>query len=180
MPATRSIPPLRTFGFLLKDVARLYLRNFERHSAGLGLTLEQCKVLSRLQRHEGVSQARLAELTDTDPMTLGRLLERMDAEGLVERQVDPADRRAHRLRLRGAALPVLDEIWRVADRSRAQALAGLSAADRAQLMKLMQRIHANLDALHPAPPEAPGAAPRPGRAQGAAKTARADASVVHP
>jgi MarR family transcriptional regulator for hemolysin len=141
--------PLRNLGFLLKDVARLYTRNFERHASGLGLTLDQCKVLCHLQRNEGISQVRLAEYTDTDPMTLGRLLDRMETDGLVERRPDPADRRARSLHLEAAAQPALEQIWDASDRARAQSLSGLNAADRAQLMKLLQRLHANLEALLP-------------------------------
>jgi MarR family len=78
---------LRYFGFLLKDISRLHSKNFERHSVTLTLTLTlaQCKVLPHLQRNEGVSQVRLAELADTDPMTLVRFLDRMERDGWVER-----------------------------------------------------------------------------------------------
>ena len=102
--------PLQNFGFLLKDVWRLCSCNFERLSAALGLTLSHCKVLAYLQRNEGVSQARLAFLTTTDPMTQARQLDRMAAEGLLERRADPTDWRAHCLHLLPAALPVLDEV----------------------------------------------------------------------
>ena len=147
---------LRTFGFLLKDVSRLFSRNFERHCAPIGLTLAQCRVLGYLQRHPGITQARLAELTDSDPMTLGRLLLRMEAAALVERRPDPNDRRAHSLHLGPEAEPLLDQIWRLSDRARAEALAGLGAADLGQLMALLQHIHRNLDALVPAAPERHG------------------------
>ncbi len=140
---------LSHFGFLLKDVSRLFSSNFERHSAGLGLSLAQCRVLGHLQRREGISQARLAELTDSDPMTLGRLLQRMEESGLVHRRPDPNDGRAHSLWLGAPALPLLDAIWQLSDRSRAEALDGLSAAELSQLMALLQRIHDNLEALQP-------------------------------
>lgn len=140
---------LRNFGFLIKDVARLYTRNFERHSTGLELTLAQCKVLGYLQRNQGISQVRLAELTDTGAMTMTRLVTRMQADGLIERRADPEDGRAHRLYLRPAAQAKLEEIWRVSDRARGETLAGLNEAERAQLMGLLQRVHANLDALMP-------------------------------
>jgi DNA-binding MarR family transcriptional regulator len=117
-------------------------------------------VLSYLQHNEGISQSRLAELTDTDPMTLVRLLDRMAADGLIERRVDPADGRAHCLYLSPGADSVLAQIWRHADRSRAESFAGLSAADRAQLVQLMQRVHANLDALMPGAADKSGTAPR--------------------
>lgn len=141
--------PLRNFGFLLKDVSRLYSLNFERHATELNLTLTQCKVLGYLQRNEGVSQARLAFLTDTDPMTLVRILDVMEAQGLIERRPDPEDRRARRLYLQAAALPVLREIWRVSDRARAESFSRMSVADRAQLLSLMQQMHTNLGALFP-------------------------------
>jgi len=140
-------------------VSRLHARNFERQSQELGLSLTQCQVLAYLQRHQGVSQARLAELLDMDPMTLGRLLERMAADGLVDRQADPQDRRAHRVMLQARALPLLDQIWQLADRARAQSLAGLSAAERSALMGLLQRVHGNLDALMPGAADTAAMAP---------------------
>lgn len=147
MASQRTLDALSSFGFLLKDVSRLFSRNFERHCGALGLTLAQCRVLGYLQRHEGVSQARLAELSDTDPMTLGRLLARMQADGLVERRPNPDDGRAHSLYLRPKAIPLLNEIWRLSDRARAEALAGLDADDRSHLMAVMSRIRDNLVAL---------------------------------
>ncbi len=155
---TGSIDPLRNFGFLIRDLSRLYARNFERHSVDLGLTLDQCKALCYLQRNEGISQVRLAYLTDIDPMTLGRLLERMAADGLIERRPDPSDGRAHQLFLLNQSSPVLEEIWRVSDDSRAESMAGLSGTEREQLLHLLQRLHVNLDEL------IPGAADRIGGA----------------
>lgn len=139
--------PLRNFGFLIKDVSRLSALNFQRHATELNLTVAQCKVLAYLQRNEGISQVRLAELTDTDPMTLARILERMEGDGWIERRPDPADGRARQLFLRPSAAPLLREMWRISDRARADAMAGLTAADRAQLMSLLDRIHSNLNAL---------------------------------
>ena len=168
MDSRQAIDALSNFGFLLKDVSRLFSRNFERHSAEIGLTLPQCRVLGYLQRNEGISQARLAELTDSDPMTLGRLLARMEAGALVERRQDPSDGRAHCLSLGPRAAPLLDEIWRLSERTRAAALTGLDAADRGQLMALLQRIRDNLDVPTPGAAETdrdPAAFAAPRRAQ---------------
>jgi DNA-binding MarR family transcriptional regulator len=158
--------PTRNFGFLLKDLSRLYSLNFERHGGELNLTLAQCKVLCYLQRNEGISQVWLANLTDTDPMTLARILCRMEADGLIERKPDPDDGRAHCLFLRAPALPVLEEIWRISDRARAESLSGLSAGERAQLMELMQRLHANLESLMPDAAPASGAPPGQAKKRG--------------
>ena len=138
---------LQNFGFLIRDVSRLSAKNFGRHARELEVTVSQCKVLAYLQRHEGISQVRLAELTETDPMTLVRTLDRMQQDGWIERRADPEDRRAYRLYLRDAARPVLQRIWKIADQSRAEALAALSAAEREQLLSLLQRVHARLSAL---------------------------------
>jgi DNA-binding MarR family transcriptional regulator len=142
---------IRNFYFLLKDVARLTARNFERHAAEvkLGLTLAQCRVLVYLQRNEGVSQVRLAYLTDTDPMTLVRILDRMERDGWLERRPDPSDRRARRLFLKPAAHTVLRQIWAIGDRSRGEALAGLDVGEKTQLLDLLERIHGNLNTLLP-------------------------------
>lgn len=142
-----SPDPLRQFGFLLKDASRLYSRNVERHLGGLGLTLAECRVLGHLQRREGICQAQLADLTETDPMTLGRLVTRMVDEGLIERRANPQDGRARSLYLGDKALALLDDMWLRADRARGEALAGLTGDERAQLTALLRRVHDNLEIL---------------------------------
>jgi DNA-binding MarR family transcriptional regulator len=149
MPPAPQSDPLSYFGFLIKDVSRLYSRNFERHSSVVGLTLMQSRVLSHLHRNEGISQVRLADLCDCDPMTLGRLIAKLEEDGLIERRPDPADGRARQLFLRPAALSVIKQIMQMAELARAEAMAGFSAADRSQLIALMVRLRANLNDLLP-------------------------------
>jgi MarR family transcriptional regulator for hemolysin len=140
---------LRNFGFLVRDVYRLYAKHFERYAREIELTLPQCKVLGHLSRNEGISQARLAELTDTDPMTLVRTLDRMQQDAWIERRPDPEDRRAHRLYLREAAKPIMQRMWKLADQARQDALAALSVAEREQLLALLERVHGALLQLEP-------------------------------
>jgi MarR family transcriptional regulator, transcriptional regulator for hemolysin len=142
-----SVDPLRNFGFVIRDVSRLYAAVFERAASELGLTLPQCKVLGHLARNEGISQARLAELSDTDPMTLVRILDRMQQDHWIERRHDPADRRAHRLYLRELARPVLNRMWKIADQCREESLVLLSTTEREQLMGMLERLHTTLVAL---------------------------------
>ena len=138
---------LRNFGFLMRDVSRLYASNFQHFARELGLTLPQCKVLGHLSRNEGISQARLAELSDTDPMTLVRTLDRMQQDQWIERRPDPADRRAHRLYLRDMAKPIVNRMWKIADQCRQEAMTDLSPAEREQLIDLLERLHGTLSAL---------------------------------
>jgi MarR family transcriptional regulator, transcriptional regulator for hemolysin len=152
---------LRTFGFLLKDATRLYVQRFEQRARRFGVTLPQCKALVFLSKNEGISQARLAELAETDPMTLVRILDRMEADGLVERRPDPSDRRAHRLYVTRKAAPFLDTVWHLADLTRAEAVEGISKKERELFIGILGRIHANLSAVADTPIEGEAG---PGRA----------------
>lgn len=145
MPA--AVDRLRNLGFLIRDVSRLYGRHFERRARDLELTLAQCKVLAHLSRNEGISQARLAELTETDPMTLVRTLDRMQQDQWIERRPDPADRRAHRLYLCEEAKPVLARMWKIADQARSEVISVLGAQECQQLLELLGRLHEQLQAL---------------------------------
>jgi MarR family transcriptional regulator for hemolysin len=149
---------LRNFGFLLKDLGRLYTRRFEERAEALHLTLPQCKTLGYLSRNEGVSQVRLGELTEIDPMSMVRILDYMEAEGWVERRADPSDRRARRLYIKDKARAILDEIWQLADATRTEFLAGLSVEESLRLIDMLERIHATARAIGAPPAAAPAVA----------------------
>jgi DNA-binding MarR family transcriptional regulator len=160
--------PTRHLGFLISSVTRLYVRLFERHSIELGLSLMQCKALSFLSRNEGASQARLAEHTETDPMMMVRILDRMESDGWIERRENPGDRRAYQLFLREAAKPILERIRTIAQRTEDEVLADFSAAEREQLTALLDRALARLltvdaAAARPAHHGPTSAADKPGR-----------------
>ncbi|MGH8137456.1 MAG: MarR family winged helix-turn-helix transcriptional regulator [Steroidobacteraceae bacterium] len=142
---------LRNFGFLLKELSRRYVLRFEQRAREISLTLPQCKVLVRLEDNEGASQARLAELTDVEPMTMVRILDRMEADGLLERRPDPDDRRARCLYLTLKAKPLLEQIWRVSELTRAETFAGIGRPDRELFMSVLERMHGNLCALNDQP-----------------------------
>src|SRR5260370_34215067 len=83
-----------TLGFLLHDAARLLRRRFEQNARGSGLTRSQWQVLGYLANNEGIHQSRLADLLEIEPITLGRIIDKLQALGLIERHPDPSDRRA--------------------------------------------------------------------------------------
>jgi MarR family transcriptional regulator for hemolysin len=161
----------RRFGFLLKDVSRLYAQRFEQHAASLGLTLAQCKALMRLVDCEGVSQVRLAELTDVDPMTLVRILDRMEAEGWLERRKDPRDRRVRCLYLTSAAKPLLDDIRHLIDVTWEDAFAGIPKQKSDLVMELLDTVRSNFITLGTLPTA--GTAPLARRSVGGRTAARA-------
>lgn len=133
-----------TFGFLLYDTARTLRREFDRRTRSVGLSRAKWSVLAHLSRNEGIRQAGLAEILDISPITLTRHLDRLEKEGLVERRADPEDRRAYRLYLTDAAGPALDTLLALAEQTRATALAGLTDAEREELMRLLHKVRCNL------------------------------------
>jgi MarR family transcriptional regulator, transcriptional regulator for hemolysin len=138
--------PSRTLGFVLNDVARLMRKRFEQcaRAASLGLTRAQAAVLANLARQEGINQASLAQILELEPITLARLLDRLQAAGLIERRPDPKDRRAHLLYLTQAAFPLLDRIFSLAAAVREDALAGIEEHDRILLLDMMLKMRGNL------------------------------------
>lgn len=94
----------------LYDVARLMRTRFDRWARTYGMTRAQGVILARLSRQPGMTQNEMAGLCEVEPITVGRLVDRLEARGLLERRLDPADRRIRRLHLLPAAEPILKEI----------------------------------------------------------------------
>jgi DNA-binding MarR family transcriptional regulator len=141
------VDPLRNFGFLLGELGRKYVQRFEQNARELGLTLPQCKVLVFLEKNQGMNQAKLAELADIEPMSMVRILDRMESNGLLVRRADPGDRRARCLYLTPKATPLLDEIWRLSDLTRSEIFFGIGRESRTALLKMMERMHDNITSV---------------------------------
>ena len=137
----------RSLGFLLADVSRLVRRRFDGRARTLALTRAQWRVLAQLRRREGINQTELAEIMEIETITLGRHIDRLETKGWVERRRDPADRRAWKLFLKPKAQPVLDRMRELSEATRQEALSGISAADREQLIELLLKIKSNMLAL---------------------------------
>lgn len=134
----------RAFGFVLHEAARLLSKRFDQKARAIGLTRAQCSVLFRLSMQEGLNQARLAELMEMEPISLARLVDRMEQAGWIERRADPADRRARRLYMTAKAKPVFERMIAVGLETRGEALAGISQADRDRMINLLIRVRRNL------------------------------------
>jgi MarR family transcriptional regulator, transcriptional regulator for hemolysin len=99
----------------LYDVARLMRTRFDRWARAYGMTRAQGVILARLARQPGMTQNEMAGLCEVEPITVGRLVDRLESRGLLERRLDPSDRRIRRLHLLPAAEPILKEIQRYKD-----------------------------------------------------------------
>jgi MarR family transcriptional regulator for hemolysin len=136
--------PEPSMGFLLADVARLMRRNFDRRAQQIGLSRAQWQVLAWLKRNEGISQAALADLLEMSPMTLVRLIDKLESSGLVQRRPKPGDRRSYQLYLADHAHPMLDRLWEMGAETRRQAQAGMSKAQETTLIDTLNMIRRNL------------------------------------
>ena len=112
----------------LYDVARLMRIRFDRWARAYGMTRAQGVILARLARMPGMTQNEMASVCEVEPITVGRLVDRLEARGLLERRLDPADRRIRRLHLLPAAEPILAEIGRYKEQLMGEITHGLDPA----------------------------------------------------
>ena len=140
----RVVSRRREVAFALHDAARLLRTYSDLRARDLSTTRAQWAALSRLQRCEGAKQSELAEALDIAPITLARLIDKLDAAGMVERRADPNDRRAHRLYLTDEAIPTLSALAVLGEDVMGRALAGLDDATVEAILKGLATIKANL------------------------------------
>jgi DNA-binding MarR family transcriptional regulator len=133
-----------TIGAMLGQVARLLRRSFDERARSTGITRPQWQVLTLLDRNPGINQGGLSELLEVEPITTGRMIDRLQEAQIVERRPDPHDRRAWRLHLTGKGEEMLDKLRPLASETLAEALVGLAKDDQEQLMVMLERIRSNL------------------------------------
>lgn len=138
----------RNFGFLVHDVARLMRMNYDRRVKRLGLTRSQWWVITNLYRNDGLTQSELAETLDIERASLGRLLDRLEANGWVRREPCPGDRRAKRVRLANEVDPVMREMRAIAAELRRDAMSGLTPGEQEAFVDVLLAIKSNLVALN--------------------------------
>jgi len=131
---------------VLNDVARLLRTRFDQRARAYGMTRAQWIILARLDRQPGMSQNELATICEVDPITVARLVDRLEARGMVERRADPTDRRVRRLHLLPAARPLIGEIMRYRAQGEAEITEGLDDEARETLIDLLLHIKGKLTA----------------------------------
>ncbi|MBV8685442.1 MAG: MarR family transcriptional regulator [Alphaproteobacteria bacterium] len=137
------------FAFDVNETARALRRAFEHRAADHGVTRAQWRVLSHLKRQDGLRQVELADRLDVEPITLCRMIDRLEEAGLVERRPDEADRRAWRIRLTPKSGPIIEDLRQIAEEFLEDALAGVTEVEQAAVRDVLARVRANV---------APGAA----------------------
>mgnify|MGYP001328640118 CR=1 FL=1 len=130
--------------FLVYDVAQLIRRHADAKARTRGMTRAQWAVLARLERQPGITQNDLAQLTDVEPITVGRLIDKLEESGFVERKPDPKDRRIWRLSVTPKSAPVLKEIAAFRTALNKELSDGVPPERVSQLVESLKTMRCNL------------------------------------
>ena len=144
----------KRFGHLVADVARLVGTQFDQQARErLRLPRAQCRMVVYLTNYGEMNQAQLTDLLGVTPMTVVRILDRMEQGGWVKRLSDPNDRRAVRVVATAKAQRLVDKILALGDEVTAEAMQGLTATEQATLIDLLSRVKANISPREPSAPQ---------------------------
>jgi DNA-binding MarR family transcriptional regulator len=136
-----------SFGYLLSDVTLLFRKHFDRRAVKFGLTRAQWRATKVLYHREGLRQTELAEFLEMEPIAVGRVIDRLQAAGFVERRPDPKDRRAWRLYVTEQARVIVGDMEIIARELRKDATRGIGHDELQQALAVIGRIKDNLLAL---------------------------------
>jgi DNA-binding MarR family transcriptional regulator len=134
---------METIPFEIGETAHALRKAFDRLAVGLGVTRAQWKVLFKLTRAPGLKQVELADMLDLEPITLCRIVDRLEEAGLVERTRDPEDRRAWRLHVTPKAQPLVRKLQAVGAKLVEQAFAGIDPKDIETTRRVLARAREN-------------------------------------
>jgi MarR family transcriptional regulator for hemolysin len=140
-------------GFLIHDVSRLRRTVFDKALRPLGVTRSQWWVLANLSRHNGggMMQTELSKVMDVGKVTLGGLIDRLEASGYVERQPEPGDRRAKRVVMTPKGIKLLAQIQKIGKVVNAEIMTGISANDILRAESLLHKMKQQLIAMDAVP-----------------------------
>jgi MarR family transcriptional regulator for hemolysin len=135
---------MKELAWELAETSRTLRRHFDRRASQLGVTTAQWRALAWLGHEPGLKQVELAERLDVEPITAGRIVDRLEEAGLVERKADPVDRRVWRLALTEKAMPIFERLGAIAEEMAEQAFAGLEMEEIDQIRARLALIRENV------------------------------------
>ena len=134
---------METLPFEIGETGHVLRKAFDRLATGLGVTRAQWKVLFRLTRTPGLRQVELADMLELEPITLCRIIDRLEEAGLVERVRDPEDRRAWRLHVTARAQPLIEKLQAVGADLVSEAFSGIDPKDIEITRQVLTRAREN-------------------------------------
>lgn len=139
-----AVMALETIPFEIAETAHALRREFDRRAAPLGVTRAQWRALAWLGREPGLRQVELADHLDIEPITLCRILDRLEESGLVERRRDPEDRRAWRLHLTAKGEPLVGQLRTLAGEMAREAFEGVPPETIQIVREALARVRSNI------------------------------------
>lgn len=134
-------------GHLIRRAQQIAVAIFIEECAAFDLTPLQYAALVAIQENEGIDATRLSAQIAFDRSTLGNVLERLEARGLVERYPSPDDKRIKLLKLTAQGRSVTQQAEAAVRRTQDRILAPLAPKDRRVLLELLaQLVELNNDA----------------------------------
>lgn len=130
--------------YLLADCARMLRRDFDERVRPLGVTGQQARLLFLLERSEGDNQSAYAAQLEVEPITLCRMVDRMEDSGLISRRPDPDDRRARRLFLTPRACDMIRDLYERALGLSDNMASALTKEELANLESSLKKIHVHI------------------------------------
>jgi MarR family transcriptional regulator for hemolysin len=128
----------------IAETAHALRRAFDRRAANLGVTRAQWRVLVKVSRSPGLRQVEIADMLDIEPITLCRIIDRLEESGLIARRRDPDDRRAWLLELTEKAEPLVGKLRGIANELLTDAFAGLDDEEVVKLRAMLAKIRENV------------------------------------
>lgn len=135
---------MKELAWQIAETSHAMRRFYDRRVAQLGVTRAQWRVIAILGHNPGMKQVELADRLDVEPISTCRIIDRLEEAGLVERQRDPADRRAWRLALTEKAQPIRERLSELAEEMSLEAFAGLSDAEIQTMGAALARVRDNI------------------------------------
>jgi MarR family transcriptional regulator, transcriptional regulator for hemolysin len=138
-----------SIGALIHDVARLRRNAFDEQAKPMGLTRSQFSVLAHLGRHPDgrMNQSEIAAALEVGKVTLGGLVDRLEAGGLARRELSGEDRRVKRIRLTTKGRRALETAQRMRPKLDEFIMRDLPVTTRGQLAGALAAMRANLLAM---------------------------------
>jgi DNA-binding MarR family transcriptional regulator len=136
-----------SFGYLLNDVTLLFRKHFDRRAVKFGMTRAQWRATKMIHHRPGMRQAELAEQLEMEPIAVGRVIDRLQAAGFIERRPDPKDRRAWRLHSTEQARVIIDDMESIGRQLRRDATVGIAYDDMKRALEVIGQLKDNLLAM---------------------------------
>ena len=136
--------PRREIGTKMAVLARQMRQRFDERVEQMGVTRAKWVLIAAVARDPGTTQREIAAKLEVSDVTAGRMIDRVSADGLIERRADPQDRRAYRIFLTTAAQPLMAELSAAAEDYEREMFACMNEGELATMNALLDKLASHI------------------------------------